>query len=222
MTQPTKQSPTCAAPGGRRSIWCHRRGVPGGDRADAARAAAAEPAAQGDQSSLGLDRVMRRFDSRVFGSGDRGSPRLRIPARTAPGRARPDRQRLYLAGWHRHDPRDGGERCARRSTTRGRRDARAGCRACEPVTRADGTQILVPIMSLRGTFDYVETDQLQLTRLPYERECVAMYVILPEEEVGLGGLLAHLTAANWLSWLGALSRRQGGIGLPRFRITYEA
>ena len=90
-----------------------------------------------------------------------------------------------------------------------------------PFTRADGTRVPVPLMRQSGVYRYFENERFQLLRLPYGGEQIAMYVLLPEAGLGLAGLLAHLSSANWSDWLAALGEREGAIALPRFRAEYE-
>jgi serpin B len=87
-------------------------------------------------------------------------------------------------------------------------------------TCADGRTKSVPMMHQTQTCRYFENERFQLLRLPYGSERIAMYVILPEESTGLGGLLAHLTSTNWCDWLDMLGERRGGVALPRFRAEY--
>jgi len=91
-----------------------------------------------------------------------------------------------------------------------------------PFTNADGKTANVPIMHRSGTFDYLETDEFQLVRLPYQNQFVAMYVLLPKENVALKSIAPKLTAARWAEWLGQLKPRAGQVGLPRFKVEYSA
>lgn len=89
-------------------------------------------------------------------------------------------------------------------------------------TNGDGTQTTVPMMHRSASFEYVETDVLQMVRLPYQAGHVAMYVMLPKPDTELGSLLEKLDAGEWQKWLGQMTNRPGKVGLPRFKTEFSA
>ncbi|WP_292103635.1 serpin family protein [Brevundimonas sp.] len=77
----------------------------------------------------------------------------------------------------------------------------------EPFHLADGSTTPIPLMSQRGSFRLLETDQLQAIDLPYEGERLSMTVLLPRERGGLPALEAGLDTDLW-AWLARLDAEQ--------------
>ncbi len=80
-----------------------------------------------------------------------------------------------------------------------------------------------PIRMMRRSakFSYREGDDFQAVRLPYGDERIAMYVFLPSPGSNLDEFHAKLTAENWKIWMGQFAKRDGDLGLPRFKIEYD-
>jgi len=91
-----------------------------------------------------------------------------------------------------------------------------------PFTLVDGGKKPVQLMSQSGDYPYFEGDGLQAISLPYKDKRVSMIVFLPDEDSSLLELCGKLNAETWETWVSRLNRRTGSIGLPRFRIEYEA
>jgi len=91
-----------------------------------------------------------------------------------------------------------------------------------PFTNADGKQVTVPMMRRSGKYDYLENDQFQMVRLPYQGQFVGMYVLLPREGVSIKDVAAKLTAEQWKNWTDQMQSRQGDLSLPRFKTDYSA
>lgn len=91
-----------------------------------------------------------------------------------------------------------------------------------PFHPASGGGKQVKMMHQSGRFDYQEGKGFQAIRLPYKGGQVEMLIFLPDAALGLNGLLSGLDEARWNTWLGGFEMRQGSLGLPRFKIEYEA
>lgn len=84
-----------------------------------------------------------------------------------------------------------------------------------------GGQKEVPMMWQEGSFRYLETESLQVVRLPYARERFGMYVFLPKEREGVDALLEGLDVSALEGYIAALTEKEGEVYLPRFRVTFE-
>jgi len=79
-----------------------------------------------------------------------------------------------------------------------------------------------PTMYSVGDFYYLKNDLFQAIKLPYgENERVNMYVYLPALDKGLEGFCGELNGANWKKWIGSFNKKNGMLGLPRFKLGYE-
>jgi serpin B len=85
-------------------------------------------------------------------------------------------------------------------------------------TLAGGTIEQVPRMVESGSFDYLETPDLQAIRLPFGTGDLVMEVILPSKSSSLEALESQLTPEHWANWKAQLARRSGTIELPRFEL----
>lgn len=85
----------------------------------------------------------------------------------------------------------------------------------------DGTKKRVKMMHRSNRFSYLARDGFQAVKLPYGDGRMSMVVFLPDESLGLNGLIAHLTSENYSIWQAEFATRQGEVGLPRFKLEYE-
>ena len=92
----------------------------------------------------------------------------------------------------------------------------------EPFHLMNGETSPRPLMMQRGTYDYLDGDGFQAVRLPYGDERIGMYVFLPAEDSSLDRFHEELTGGKLNAWIGGFARRAGTIGLPRFKLEYEA
>ncbi len=88
----------------------------------------------------------------------------------------------------------------------------------EPFHRADGTDVVVPLMQRQGEERHFAGDGFQLLRLPYLGRDLEMLVLLPATADGLPALEARLTPEALAAWAGAAEEVEVRIHLPRFRI----
>lgn len=88
----------------------------------------------------------------------------------------------------------------------------------EPFHRADGTDVVVPLMQRTGEERHFAGDGFQLLRLPYVGRDLEMLVLLPATADGLPALEARLTPEALAAWAGAAEEVEVRIHLPRFRI----
>jgi serpin B len=91
----------------------------------------------------------------------------------------------------------------------------------QPFTLLDGHQKSHPLMIQSGRYPYYRGDRFQAVSLPYGSGRVSLYVFLPDEGVGLAGLIQKLSAERWATWMTQFHQTQGNLALPRFQISYE-
>ncbi len=81
------------------------------------------------------------------------------------------------------------------------------------------TTVTVDMMSLRDeTFNYAETDELQILELPYTGEDVSMLILLPKEG-HMGDVESQLSTERLGEWLEMMEGTAVNVYLPRF--TFE-
>lgn len=85
--------------------------------------------------------------------------------------------------------------------------------------KTDDLQIPVPMMSQSREFAYTQQDSVQIIELPYKDEDLSMVVLLPAEEYAFDVFEASLTADRVSGWIGALSKQEIAVSLPRFEFT---
>lgn len=79
--------------------------------------------------------------------------------------------------------------------------------------------VKVPMMSMNGeTFNYTETEDLQILELPYDGEELSMLILLPKEE-GLDTVEASINADELREWGSDLVEEKIDLHMPKF--TFE-
>jgi serpin B len=91
-----------------------------------------------------------------------------------------------------------------------------------PFIRADGSQVSSQMMHQTASFQYLQTDSVQVVRLPYgQNGRMSMLIALPQGGLTLDSLAGSLTTAELNSWLAQLSSARVAVGLPRFTTSYN-
>jgi len=79
----------------------------------------------------------------------------------------------------------------------------------------------VDMMSLSDTkFNYTETDDLQIIKLPYKGNNLSMIIILPKEN-NISIAESELNAVNLTSWINSLKETEINVNIPKFKIETE-
>ncbi|MFA5794268.1 MAG: serpin family protein [Candidatus Brocadiia bacterium] len=93
-------------------------------------------------------------------------------------------------------------------------------------TLADGKKVKTPMMELSRGKDgvllevpYLETDDMQMVRLPYVGDELSMLVILPRKPDGLAALEKGLKAEGLNKWVASFSNKRVFVCLPKFKMT---
>lgn len=81
-----------------------------------------------------------------------------------------------------------------------------------------GEELRVPTMHRKGGYDYAEVEGAKLLDMPYRGGRFAMTIALPDARDGLAALEAKLTRDALVGWIGALTRAEVEVALPRFTI----
>jgi serpin B len=76
------------------------------------------------------------------------------------------------------------------------------------------------MMSRDGSYSYYGDDQVQIARLPYGRDKIAMYVFLPAEGNSLESFTSSLTGDKLNAYFGKLTDTELVVGLPKLKLEY--
>jgi serpin B len=90
-------------------------------------------------------------------------------------------------------------------------------------TLSSGEILSVPTMVLTDSdtsFNYTETDDLQILELPYQGDDVSMVIILPKENK-ISIATDKLTKQNLSMWMDAMSPKSVNVLLPKFQFKTE-
>ncbi len=91
----------------------------------------------------------------------------------------------------------------------------------QPFILNDGTEIQHPAMSRSGKYRYYDAPTFQAISLPYGSGRFSMEIFLPKPKSSLAEFQKQLNAKNWQDWSTKLTRKEGLIQLPRFKMEYE-
>jgi serine protease inhibitor len=80
-----------------------------------------------------------------------------------------------------------------------------------------GRKKIVHMMHAVRKFQYMEVPKFQAVILPYRLDA-SMYIFLPAKDSSLSELEQALTGSNWQEWLSQFDKRDGVLGLPKFKI----
>lgn len=83
------------------------------------------------------------------------------------------------------------------------------------------SQVTVKMMRRQAEYAYLSGDGFRSVRIPYGGGSMAMYVFLPDEDVGLGGFLENMTSSKWERWMESYEKRNLSLRMPRFTAKYE-
>jgi len=90
----------------------------------------------------------------------------------------------------------------------------------EEFTLENGGKKTVPMMHLEEQFQHARINGLGLLRLPYSREKLAMYILLPGEGENLDAIIHVLDDASWNNLKSELVEKEVALAMPRYRMEY--
>jgi serpin B len=82
----------------------------------------------------------------------------------------------------------------------------------------------IPLMHLESTyFNYTQTEQFQILKMPYEGDRLSMLVLLPNENDALSALEESLSIENLDLWREQLTTQEVEVFMPKFKLetTYD-
>jgi serpin B len=83
----------------------------------------------------------------------------------------------------------------------------------------DADNVKVPMMNLDVTsFNYTDTDNLQIIELPYEGNKISMLIILPNDKNGISSLDGSLTLEKLNAWRDDLNPTDVIVQIPKFKL----
>ncbi|HSJ24682.1 MAG TPA: serpin family protein [Longimicrobiales bacterium] len=88
-------------------------------------------------------------------------------------------------------------------------------------TRADGSEVQVPLMSGDRSYPSFSDDDVQIVELPYADTAFSMVLLAPAAGNTLDVLTAELTAAQWDGWMSELRAQRLMLTVPKFRFEYD-
>jgi serpin B len=91
----------------------------------------------------------------------------------------------------------------------------------EIFTLGTGATKTVPMMHMRGEFRHGRGNNLAVLRLPYGRENLAMYILLPDEGEDLEQIIGALDEQSWTSLTAEIAEKEVDLALPRYKVEYE-
>jgi serpin B len=93
--------------------------------------------------------------------------------------------------------------------------------ATHPFYLSDGKPKPHPMMSQKGEYKYLETEQFQAVSIPYGAGKFSFYIFLPKQNSNLKAFEQNLNAETWEKWISQFSQQKGFIRLPKFKTDYE-
>ncbi len=90
-----------------------------------------------------------------------------------------------------------------------------------PFARAEGSEVDIPLMHVRGTFGALMRPGFVAVDFPYEGEEYSMTILVPETPDGLPVLEQAMTPSTFAGWVENLSPEYLMVFLPRFEITSD-
>lgn len=74
------------------------------------------------------------------------------------------------------------------------------------------------LIGTEDTFNYTETETVQVLELPYDGDDISMIIALPKEDTDLSTIISSLDETIFDSWIDTMEQREVDIFLPKFKI----
>jgi serine protease inhibitor len=85
---------------------------------------------------------------------------------------------------------------------------------------SDGSTASVPMMHMTEDFEYGAFEGFKIIRLPYGRQKLAMYILLPDEGGDLDSIIRDMDEERWKDHTERLSGGEVELSLPRYKMEY--
>ncbi len=83
-----------------------------------------------------------------------------------------------------------------------------------------GSTVDAEMMENYGDYKYSGNGDLEAVRLPYGRDMISMYIMLPPEGTGLDRAIEEITGDSWSEFIGSFEERELNLRMPKFEIEY--
>jgi serine protease inhibitor len=90
----------------------------------------------------------------------------------------------------------------------------------EEFTLETGGTKKVPMMHIEQQFRHARGNNLGFLRLPYGREKLVMYILLPDEGEALEEIIGELDDESWNRLKSGLAEKEVALAMPKYRIEY--
>ena len=84
----------------------------------------------------------------------------------------------------------------------------------------DGTTKEVPMMWQKKEFSYYAEDSLSAIKLPYGKEKMSMYIILPGKGISIDTVVESLNVDKWNSIKESFATREVSLTMPKYKMEY--
>ncbi len=84
----------------------------------------------------------------------------------------------------------------------------------------DGSTVDVQMMENHGDYKYGGSGDLEALRLPYGRDMVSMYIILPLGDTDLDKAIREINRESWQVFMDSFAERDVNLKMPKFEIEY--
>jgi serpin B len=91
----------------------------------------------------------------------------------------------------------------------------------EPFWMTPDKEIMTSMMHQKASFNYGETDTLQILEMPYAGEDLSMIILLSKEKNGLPDFERRLNIENMMTWTSQASYQEVDVYVPKFKITSQ-
>ncbi|HAM99864.1 MAG TPA: hypothetical protein DCQ26_14775 [Marinilabiliales bacterium] len=87
-------------------------------------------------------------------------------------------------------------------------------------TKENSENITTTFMRQKSTFRYLSNEYGKMISLPYADSNYCMIGLLPNDTLGIDGLLEQLTLDNWKKWNNEMTYQEVELSLPKFKYVY--
>jgi len=84
-----------------------------------------------------------------------------------------------------------------------------------------GQAVRVPMMHQSDRYRYWRGDGMQVVALPYGSGRLNLYLLRPDDDRSVTGLVQALATGKWQEWRSRLVMKKGDVGVPRFKLEYS-
>lgn len=90
-----------------------------------------------------------------------------------------------------------------------------------PFYRQGISQVNVPMMKQKTDFKVFEGTGFVIAEFPYGQGNFVMDILLPDNQIGINGLIPMITGSSFKDWISHLSEREVDLSFPRFKYGFK-